>query len=335
MAIDIYKNNNNWLKCNHENNNYININNKKVKILIHKDKLIKQLYSNILDFSCDINHGCSISGLKSISNKTTKYTKKIKFNCEFEHEVFYLAFIEYVISDVVPYNSLKKNNFMLNYKQYNKIFKKTTKLIKRDCFICNILKNYNIKKSKLYKFYRIPFNNIYDPWVDIQLLKETNIKTKNSEILKTKKKEEDKLFVIYNNGINKIDCDNFHPIWKLYKNYITLEIVKELSIAGIYINKEIFIKKINDELQFQRIQETIFIIDSYKEPKYSIIDDMIIINDFNNIEIENIYKWIEQYKMIKINYSKYKYITIEKKNKNFELIFYYYNKKLNLNKIFV
>ena len=213
---------------------------------VHVDDFIKKINESFLNYTSDIDNGCNISGFFTIKNFDTKYNKKIKFNCKYDHQVYFLAFIQYCINLVVDQKTLKKNNNMLNIKQYNLIFRYIVNIFNHNkCYICNVLKKYKIKKSCLYKYYRIPnyIDNIKKPWLDLDVLKKNDVRTKKSYYLNIKKKYHDKIYIMTNLGIRQINCIDYLPIIDIKQDYIDINLLKTFKfIHGVKINDDLLVK---------------------------------------------------------------------------------------------
>lgn len=318
--------------------NYLN-DSKKITEEVHVDTFIKKISESLLNLTSDIDKGCNICGLTSIKNYPTKFKKKIKFNCKHDHQVFFIQFVKYCINLFVPKIELEFNFDMLDYKKYNKIFKYISNIFKNEkCYICRVLKKYRLLESNLYPYYIIPtyMDSIRKPWVNLEVLRQNNVRTKKSYVLNTKHKNEFKLDIMTKYGLKKLECHNGLPIIDIKKDYIDINLLQSFtSIYSIKINKDLIIRFNKGEVYFVNYTDDMFFMENELTSTDYILDKNILkINNYKSLDSQNIYELINEYPII-IYYDENRSLKMFYENKILKVIFYYKNKKLLLNKIFI
>lgn len=311
---------------------------KKITREIHVEKFKEKLNQSLLNLTSDIHKGCNICGLKSIKKYPTKLKKKIKFNCKHDHQVFFAPFIDYCINLFVPKIDLEFNFDMLDCEQYNKIFKyiKSNIFKNQECYICRVLKKHEPIESKLYPYYIIPnyINHIKKPWVDLDILRQNNVKTKKSYILNTKFKINTKIDIMTKYGLRELECINSLPIIDIEKDYIDINLLKAFtSIYSIKINNDLHIKINKKEAYFVNYNDDMFFMEK-DLTDYVMDKNMLKVNSYNELDSQNISDHIKNYPVI-IYYNENRSLKMFYDEDILKVIFYYKNKKLLLNKIFI
>jgi hypothetical protein len=310
---------------------------KKITQEVHVETFKKKINQSLLNLTSNIEKGCNMCGLKSIKNYPTKFKKKIKFNCKHDHQVFFVPFVDYCINLFVKKIDLEFNFDMLNYIEYNKIFKYISNIFKNDkCYICSVLKKHKIKESNLYPYYIIPnyINHIRKPRVDLDILRQHNVKTKKSYVLNTKYNVDYKIDIMTKYGLKELECHNNLPIIDIKEDYVDINLLLSFtSIYSILVNQDLIIRFNKGKAYFVNYTDEVFLFEKVLND-YIIDGNVLRVNNYKELDSQNVYEYIRNYPIV-IYYNENRSLKIFYDNDILKVIFYYKNKKLLLNKIFI
>ena len=279
------------------------------------NQLINKLYN---ETTCnnhgDIDNGCCISDRITLTNTEWEDNNKIfEWKCG-HHKAFLLSLAEKSIYDIVHKLNIKSYEQILNYSQINS-FKRNFNKLMQECVIC---KNFKNIENNLKPFYRLPIDTDNSQVINIsKLILDKDIRTKDPILLDLEERKGIGLYVFHSMGFSKIPVKEYFPIWKLYKKYITFDIISgwKENIDGLEINDHLLITFDGNELLISDTSCDDFIdLQNDMNAPIQILDNSICyINNYNQINKDQLKNLVKNYHKIIIDYFKYQLIIENKK----------------------
>jgi hypothetical protein len=278
-------------------------------------QLINNLYDEIICSSKgNIDNGCCISDRVSLNKTEWKDNNKIfEWKCG-HHKAFLLSLIEKSIYDIIHKLNIESNEQILNNLQIN-IFKDHLNNLMDECLLCRNLKNVD---SKLKPFYRLPIdtgNNMHTTCIS-KIILDKDIRMDNPKLLDLEERIGLGLYVVHSLGISKIPVNKFYPIWQLYKKYITFEVISSWSniIDGIEINDHLLILFDQNKILISenKFDDFIDIQNDINAPIEMLNEFTCYINNYNQINNNQLNNLLKNYSKIIIDYFKFQFIIEDK-----------------------
>ena len=202
---------------------------------------------------------------------------------------------------------------ILNKFQINK-FESNLNNLMNECLLCKNLKNIN---SKIQPFYRLPINTRYENTLYFisKIIWKKDIKLEQPVLLNLD--ENRSSYVIHKLGISKIPVIKYYPIWQLYKKYNKIDIISSWNdkIDGFEINDHLQINFDGNEFIIldNNLDDFIDLQNDINAPIELLNNKSCYINNYNQINYNQLNILIKNYSKITIDYFKFQFIILENK----------------------
>lgn len=275
------------------------------------NQLINKLYN---ETKCnnygDIDNGCCISDKVTLTNTEWEDNNKIfEWKCG-HHKAFLLSLVEKAIYDIVHKLDIKSYEQILSNSQIN-AFKENFNMLMKECLLCKNLKKI---ENNVKPFYRLSINTgePVQSFSISKLILDKDIRTDYPILLDLEERKGIGLYVFHSTGFSKIPLKEYYPIWQLYKKYITFDVISNWNknIDGLEINDHLLISL--DENQIITYDTScIDFIDLQNDinaPIQILNNSICYINNYNQINKDQLNTLIKNYSKIKIDYFKFQLI---------------------------
>tara|TARA_B110000879_G_scaffold212854_1_gene311394 strand:- start:2700 stop:3536 length:837 start_codon:yes stop_codon:yes gene_type:complete len=241
-------------------------------------EFIKNLYNDYDGIEDTIEKGCCVSSRKSFKGTYWEsYNKVHKWKCN-HHKIFYISMIQKYLADVVhPINLANIQNNILTLEQQNKIKELVNSNIKK-CPLCPLLYD---KPDNIKPYYRLPVQSgtiiMFGPTIDPAIV-DYNITNEEPVLIDTTGYRGTGLYVIHSKGITNVNCENYYPIWDIYKDFITPKVIKSFHncVDGFIVNSNIMFSFIDNKWCDISDNNKLYDCDNYTVK--DITNDVITIN---------------------------------------------------------